>query len=402
MDAVRKRLSDRFDRFQSLSQDRGLDVASVAALKYVIPDRIANVPEVKFTLNCLMDWRKEQVDFSTAAAFYRDGFFSSTATVYDFEEYDIDAYVTDFARSKYGWKVNGAGKEFLTDKVKFHELLENRGFEEFLPRRYGTLHKGVFTGKTGDFGALVRDEETIVVKKRRGGGGSDVHVCAFENGSYRFDGEPIRGDELIGRLGATEYLVTEYCEAGSYALALFPDAASTIRAITMNPTDRKPFVVFATHRLATARSAPLDNFAAGGISTQLDDNGQLGIGLWAKDGELRQCEVHPDTGTRIPGTTVPGWSTIRDQILEIAEAIPECPYVGWDIIVTGDGEMKIIEGNANTGVELQIHQPLLTEQRVRSFYEDHGLQPNATPTDILRTRSTAHRRPAKSDGTVTI
>jgi hypothetical protein len=44
------------------------------------------------------------------------------------------------------------------------------------------------------------------------------------------------------------------------------------------------------------------------------------------------------------------------------------PYVGWDIIVTDDG-FCAIEGNNHPHLGHQDMAPLLTDPRVRAFYE---------------------------------
>ena len=47
-------------------------------------------------------------------------------------------------------------------------------------------------------------------------------------------------------------------------------------------------------------------------------------------------------------------------------------FLGWDVVVTADG-IRLLEGNANTGMNvLQVHGPLLSDPRIRRFYESHG------------------------------
>jgi D-alanine-D-alanine ligase-like ATP-grasp enzyme len=57
----------------------------------------------------------------------------------------------------------------------------------------------------------------------------------------------------------------------------------------------------------------------------------------------------------------------------MAAAFPHLPRLGWDLIVTGEGEFTVLEVNAHAGnLTVQIHRPLLREPRVRRFYEHHG------------------------------
>ena len=60
-------------------------------------------------------------------------------------------------------------------------------------------------------------------------------------------------------------------------------------------------------------------------------------------------------------------------MIEIAERLSYIPYIGWDLVVTGEGEFVIIEANNNSSAVIQIHKPLLRDERTRQFYERHGV-----------------------------
>lgn len=70
---------------------------------------------------------------------------------------------------------------------------------------------------------------------------------------------------------------------------------------------------------------------------------------------------------------MPGWERIKLDLLDIADQLSHIPYIGWDIIVTDDGEFSIIEANNNTSAVIQMHDPLLCDERTRRFYERHGV-----------------------------
>jgi D-alanine-D-alanine ligase-like ATP-grasp enzyme len=62
-------------------------------------------------------------------------------------------------------------------------------------------------------------------------------------------------------------------------------------------------------------------------------------------------------------------------LLEITDNLSYIPYAGWDVIVTdNEGSFKLIEANSHSGVKsLQVHEPLLVDNRVREFYETYGV-----------------------------
>jgi D-alanine-D-alanine ligase-like ATP-grasp enzyme len=78
---------------------------------------------------------------------------------------------------------------------------------------------------------------------------------------------------------------------------------------------------------------------------------------------------------RIEGVQVPAWESIRDRICALATDHPMIPYVGWDLLVTDDdGSFTIIEANSYPGLKsIQVHGPLLADERVRRFYARHGV-----------------------------
>ena len=374
------------DRFRALRRQRGLGIALFGAIQYMLPNRITSIPEIDFTLRFTRDWFEYPITRREAMHLFRLGFYPSNAALYNIAEHGHESYISDFARLKYGWAVNGETAEVLNDKAKLTDLLDQRGYDTVLPTEYGAVRDGEFTGTAEGIAALLREELALIIKPRHGGGGNNVHLCRYDGGTYLLDGNPINEQDLRSRFNDREYLVTEYCRPGEYIRSVFSDAASTIRIITMQPPDEDPFIAIATHRVGTAQSAPLDNFAAGGITTLINEDGVLQDGVCLREGTITKCEQHPDTGEQISGTCVPGWSTIKEEILTLAQSIPECPYVGWDLIVTAPGEMRIIEGNANTGLEIQLHRPILTDDRVRSFYEAHGFIPDDGPIDSIRSR----------------
>jgi len=145
----------------------------------------------------------------------------------------------------------------------------------------------------------------------------------------------------------------------------------------IDPATGEPFVATASHRFGTAASTPVDNAAQGGLSTGIDtETGRLAETLrFAGDDGVAVQRDHPDTGIRIEGTQIPGWPRICAAVREMAGSLaPLTPYIGWDVLVTdADGSFRILEANTAPDVIVQAHEPLLTDDRVRRFYEHHGV-----------------------------
>jgi hypothetical protein len=233
-------------------------------------------------------------------------------------------------------------------------------------------------GEAGEWVASVLDETgTLVCKPAYGFGGEGVHVCRATEDGVVVDGDRrSRGAFVEWVDGLTATLVTEYVEQADYAARLFPDAVNTLRVLTLwDPETDEPFVADAVQRIGTQGSAPVDNWSRGGLSAAVRADGTLSAGArWeADETHLAWYDSHPDTGTQIAGTTVPDWPEIRAGVLELARTVPYLPRVGWDVVVTGDGEFVLLELNGHAGIEtLQVHRPHLDDPRVRRVYEAHG------------------------------
>lgn len=333
---------------------------------------------------------------------YRHGFRSRAAHLYDFERYGPDEYLSDVARSVHAYYLNGAWIDAIDNKLLCHLLLSE--FDEHLPTVYGLLKRGRLhpidspelpesnpvgrlldrsTGRppsvpegTDWFVERLREEGRLVCKRFKGGSGNQVFICAYD-GEYTINDERCSEAELRSRIsGLDDYLVTEYVTQAAYANDIYSGSTNTMRVLTMYDENAgEAFIPIATHRLGTVRSGALDNFSQGGLSIGVDLNsGTLGPGVQYLPPDLPNTfESHPDTDERIVGTSVPGWERIKSQVIEIAEHLSYIPYIGWDLVVTDEGEFSIIEANNNTSAVIQIHKPLLRDDRTRRFYECHGV-----------------------------
>jgi len=139
--------------------------------------------------------------------------------------------------------------------------------------------------------------------------------------------------------------------------------------------DREPFIAFAIHKFGTKESAPVDNWAKGGLSAYVDlESGELGPGAGYPKytgGKLSWFDRHPETGAPIAGVQVPQWLALKGQLLEMLRELKFLIYIGWDIVITPRGPC-IIEGNTAPAVAfLQVHKPLLKDPRVKRFYAYH-------------------------------
>lgn len=209
------------------------------------------------------------------------------------------------------------------------------------------------------------------------------------------NGHEIDRAELTQTLsGLDNYLVSEFAQQAGYAHAIFPEAANTMRIVTMiDPATHRPFIAASIHRFGVAASAPADNTSRGGVSCRVDPaTGRLGPAAGYRPPELFWTSEHPETGATIEGVTVEHWQEVKDLVLGVAQAVPYAPYVGWDVLVCDDGPM-LIEGNSNPSLHTQKHFPFLLDDRVRAFVEHHGVWRDSSRRRARMARQQPRARP---------
>lgn len=367
---------ERMRRARERARTEGVGSFAYETVRSTLPFRD------RFRLDLLMfEWTKGRtvpLDPWNRLRMLRHGFLSSSYYLYGFDERrNYGDYVSEYEKMAYTAHINGRTRTYLDDKFEFYAAVRSRGFEDALPDLFGAIRggrEGVEDIDADDVLELLDCGEKLVLKGATGAGGSGVYICESEGDGYVVNGDTVPASEVRSVVASVRgYLVTEFNEQAEYAAEVYPNSPNTVRVLTMHPGDDDPFVAAVVHRFGAAGSGGVDNWSRGGIACEIDeDRGELRRATrFPFDGELRWFDSHPDTGARIEGRSVPGWDRIEASVLELAEAFPDMPYVGWDLLVTDPGEFVVLEGNNQCDVDLiQANEPLLADDRVVEFYDE--------------------------------
>jgi len=146
---------------------------------------------------------------------------------------------------------------------------------------------------------------------------------------------------------------------------------ATARIVTGRPPGARAEFVIASFKLPVGAS-DVDNFAAGGIASPIDEaTGVLGPAI-AKDLAASWCERHPDTGVAISGRRLPFWTEAVDLVLRAHEALPEPALLGWDVALTPEGP-SLLETNRGWSFDLvqRPHGRPIGKTRFPEIYLSH-------------------------------
>lgn len=298
---------------------------------------------------------------------WRRGFLSNRAYLYPGIADRSVPYISDVAVERRLSHIHApTARVLLEDKLVFYETLVARGMAARAPEVFGVVLAGRFRPRAPLCTDRLRAQDRVVLKPVSGGGGRGVRVVGGPDAVA--SAEAAGGDVLVQELvsPAPDW-------AGSSDRCL-----NTMRLVVLRSNDGQPVLAGAVHRFGTTASGFVDNIGAGGLCSRIDlVDGRLGpaVGLPRRARRVEH-DVHPDTGRRLTGA-VTQWGQVRDLALNLMVRFPEVDHVGWELCLSDRGPL-VVEGNGSTPNlnVLPFHGPFLHDDRVRAFYQHHGLRPS--------------------------
>ncbi|MBR5287941.1 MAG: hypothetical protein IKU34_05030 [Clostridia bacterium] len=222
----------------------------------------------------------------------------------------------------------------MNDKKFWHFFDNKTEFNELFAAQVRRSWLNLTTASEEEFSEFLEGRGDIICKPIDGSSGQGILKCTPE--------EYADPKALYDRLKAAGIGIIEDKVIQHEAIAaLCPTSVNTIRVATLLG-DKKEGIVYAYIRIGNGKV--MDNVDCGGMAAPVDiDTGVIcGVGA-NKQGET--YEIHPMTGTRIPGTQIPCWEEAKTMCLEAMRRVPQVRFVAWDVAITPDGPV-FIEGNS--------------------------------------------------------
>lgn len=224
------------------------------------------------------------------------------------------------------------------DKIKFNTL-----FNRYLGRKWLDVSSASYE----EFKLFLSSiGESVFVKDVNG-------LCG--RGVERYNLKDIDSKELYEKLRGTtdsRFLLEEPIKQSGILNDLHPWSVNTVRITTVLSDDGKEVnIMGAVLRIGTGRDHR-DNLHAGGIAAQIDV--ESGIIIQSGFDKADNSYItHPDTKNKIVGVSIPDWEKCKEYIKQVAKVEPNVRYVGWDVVIKGDGSFILIEGNDNGDHDVQ-------------------------------------------------
>jgi len=221
-------------------------------------------------------------------------------------------------------------RNVLEDKIQF---LDRYG--PFVRRKYADIRK--VTSDQNLLRELMTNESgRLVLKGSRGQVGAEVEVVNCSD---------FTPSGLVDYMRHKKYdLIEEYVVQHPALMELSPSGLNTVRIFTQIHQGE---VRFLGARFRISVNSAVDNMGAGNLAAPVDlETGVVtGPGVYS-DITKEDQDVHPVTGKRITGFTLPYWKEVTELSRRAALHVPGNRSVGWDIAITEDGP-ELIEGNHN-------------------------------------------------------
>lgn len=305
------------------------------------------------------------------------GYLADQWMLYDFDHNDKREYLSEFDwyRSRY---INEPFDFLLNNKIAAAEILKQY---TRVPESYMIKNKGFLTSFDSQameyetVVELLKEKKTLFIKPYGVGKGEGVNILRYVEEQIYVDQKPYGEEEFIRFLkGRDNWFISEAMKQHQYSDDIYNKTVNTIRLITLRDIHTNQFkVFFAVQRIGTSATIPVDNGSRGGLVANINlETGELSEARCLHNRNV--YKVHPDSGAPIEGAKIPGWNELKVEILELANKMPYMHFVAWDILITEDGSMCIIEGNTSSGVNIIQLWGGQRHGELGDFYRHHGVK----------------------------
>lgn len=212
------------------------------------------------------------------------------------------------------------------------------------------------------FAEFIEESPVIFAKKTGGSGGDGVARIVTKD----IDPEKLLA-ELRQKRCIAEKAIIQHPELSEFNKG----TVNTIRIVTLYSSTDDINIIGAAIRFGRIGSS-MDNFHQGGICALVDTATGTVISD-AADRNGYRYEAHPDSGKCFRGFRIPVWNEAVKKAKAAAENCKETNrLIGWDLAITSDCTVDIIEGNSRPGFDI-LQVPDMTGRKAEYEKQLQGL-----------------------------
>ena len=217
----------------------------------------------------------------------------------------------------------------VLDKITF-----NKTFSKFIKRKWLDINNCTYE----DFVKFIYEHQSVIIKPVSAGSGVGIWKYAYNgNDDLQNVFKKVKGS-----------LVEQVIKQHEILSKLNPSSINTVRVMTVNDGDRV-HVIACSLRTGLGDSV-VDNLHAGGGAASIDVKTGI-VYTPAINAKLEKYLIHPSTGEKFIGLTIPNWDAVIKNVKEAASTVPDLRYLGWDVAVLDEG-VELIEANHDPAHDL--------------------------------------------------
>lgn len=265
--------------------------------------------------------------------------------LYEWKYHDV--YLQDYIQYEFYWKKKSERKKYVVHG-KLLEIMKtcnnpekryifdqkpefDRTFSEFLQRDWLDTSRASLK----DFKKFIQGKEDFFAKDPNGMFGLGINKINTKNIT--------NVDEIFKKFKEKKILCENTLRQCEEMAAFNNTSINTLRVVSLVKADGE--VVIMGGLLRVGRKGRIaDNFHHKGIAAFIDPQSGI-VCTTGIDKDNKRYVLHPDSNVQIVGFKVPIWNQVTDTVKRAAKVIPEMRYIGWDVVITDNYKVELVEGN---------------------------------------------------------
>lgn len=328
----------------------------------------------------VQDFKEKKLPFFEIISIHKKGFTVSDWTFLELNKENYKKYLSNVEYYRMH-PLNGKNSYIIDDKLTLKKYCADTELDKYMPRYYYRINADGVIEKlmdcpyesehhsAEDVAKLLKDCGSLAIKQTSGSLGIGFYKGEYKNGNFCLNDEEMDEHEFCTRISQLKnYLITEYLYPHKQLAEYCPYTCNCIRYL-IGRVNGEMKLLKSYIRFGTEQSGFVENYNSGGILCYLNDRGEFSEGnvIDYKSGLNRKINEHCDSKVKLSGT-IPLWNEVELMREAFDEHMPQMNYLGIDVVITSDNQVKVLEINSLTSLDgLQLNGSILDTEAGEFF-----------------------------------